>query len=510
MGQRFRQFALTACLLLGAVQPVLAADAPALDVQTWRIVPGLQDGWLVRSARPMAPDAWTTFADLSYTRAPLRFSADVGGVTQRQTVIGDLGMLQLGGAMGLQGGWTLGAVLPMAGVIRGGGPDLTQVPAANAPAFGDLRLEVRKAFLHSQQPGMTTDLAGAVVLGLPTAAKNVWLGGTTSVGLEVLGSLRAGQWLADADVGVRMQSTQTMEIAGDTLLRAGSTFVLRAAATRGLLEGVVRTRAELQVLAPIVTVVPAGQTVVDLAIGGDVACTDALRIYAMFGGAPTSGPGSAGFRAAIGLRLDPQQLPHDTDGDGLDDRVDKCPNQAEDKDGFEDQDGCPDPDNDGDGIPDLKDKCPNAPEDVDGVQDEDGCPDPDNDGDGIPDVKDKCPNQAEDLDGFDDDDGCPEGDNDLDGIPDVHDLCPLSPETKNGFEDEDGCPDIPPGQAKPKEWPVPAPVVAPTPAPAPAAPAAAKPAHGKGKVVTPVPKKAKAAAPAPAQDAKPRAKLKPL
>lgn len=66
-------------------------------------------------------------------------------------------------------------------------------------------------------------------------------------------------------------------------------------------------------------------------------------------------------------------------------------------------------DSDGDGIPDMYDKCPQAPEDFDGFQDQDGCPDPDNDADGIPDSLDKCPNTPEDFDGFQDDDGCPDG-----------------------------------------------------------------------------------------------------
>ena len=79
--------------------------------------------------------------------------------------------------------------------------------------------------------------------------------------------------------------------------------------------------------------------------------------------------------------------PKDSDGDGIPDDNDKCPNEPEDKDGFQDEDGCPDPDNDGDGIPDASDKCPNEPEDKDGFQDADGCPDPDNDGDGIPDAR---------------------------------------------------------------------------------------------------------------------------
>jgi outer membrane protein OmpA-like peptidoglycan-associated protein len=65
----------------------------------------------------------------------------------------------------------------------------------------------------------------------------------------------------------------------------------------------------------------------------------------------------------------------DRDGDGIPDDLDKCPDDPEDKDGFEDDDGCPDPDNDKDGIPDVSDACPNEPETVNGFQDEDGCPD---------------------------------------------------------------------------------------------------------------------------------------
>jgi len=129
----------------------------------------------------------------------------------------------------------------------------------------------------------------------------------------------------------------------------------------------------------------------------------------------------------------------DKDGDGLKDNVDECPTDPEDKDGFEDDDGCPDPDNDADGIADTVDKCPNDPEDKDGFQDDDGCPDPDNDGDGITDKIDQCPDEPEDKDGFEDDDGCPDCDNDKDGVPEC-------PEAKDKCPDQpapgtiDGCP----------------------------------------------------------------------
>ena len=153
--------------------------------------------------------------------------------------------------------------------------------------------------------------------------------------------------------------------------------------------------------------------------------------------------GSPDARAFIGIVFEPNI--GDRDGDGLKDDVDKCPDDPEDFDGFEDEDGCPDPDNDRDGILDEDDECPLIPEDKDGFQDEDGCPEGnvnDRDGDGILDNVDKCPDDPEDFDQFEDEDGCPDPDNDQDGILDVDDLCPNDPEDKDGFEDEDGCPDL--------------------------------------------------------------------
>ena len=132
---------------------------------------------------------------------------------------------------------------------------------------------------------------------------------------------------------------------------------------------------------------------------------------------------------------------NDNDKDGFVDAKDKCPGEAEDKDGFEDEDGCPDPDNDADGIADLKDQCPNVAEDFDGFEDNDGCVDPDNDKDGVPDSVDKCPNDVEDFDSFEDKDGCPDMDNDKDKIPDLKDKCPDEPESYNNVADDDGCPD---------------------------------------------------------------------
>ena len=122
--------------------------------------------------------------------------------------------------------------------------------------------------------------------------------------------------------------------------------------------------------------------------------------------------------------------PPDQDGDGVFDHLDKCPDVA-----AKTKDGCP-LDTDKDGIWDHKDKCPKLA----GVAPT-GCP-PDRDGDGVYDVKDKCPDVPAKTE-----DGCLP-DEDKDGIPDRDDKCPREPETKNGYQDQDGCPDALPRKIK--------------------------------------------------------------
>jgi len=114
----------------------------------------------------------------------------------------------------------------------------------------------------------------------------------------------------------------------------------------------------------------------------------------------------------------------DKDGDGVPDTLDRCPDVPGPKENF----GCPWPDTDGDGIPDKDDKCPTEP----GPKENQGCPDRDTDGDGLIDRLDQCPlvpGPAENA-------GCPWADRDGDGVPDKDDKCPDEP----GPKDNQGCP----------------------------------------------------------------------
>ncbi len=110
----------------------------------------------------------------------------------------------------------------------------------------------------------------------------------------------------------------------------------------------------------------------------------------------------------------------DSDGDGIIDKVDKCPEVP----GLVEFEGCPD--QDGDGIPDMDDECP----DVEGLTIFNGCPD--SDGDGIPDKDDECP----EIPGIIDFNGCPYSDGD--GVQDNDDKCP---EIAGPINNED-CPRI--------------------------------------------------------------------
>ena len=87
----------------------------------------------------------------------------------------------------------------------------------------------------------------------------------------------------------------------------------------------------------------------------------------------------------------PPPPPPDSDGDGVIDSEDKCPNTPR---GVKvDRNGCP-LDSDGDGVYDYQDKCPNTPRGV--KVDSSGCP-LDTDGDGVLDYLDKCPDTPRDL-----------------------------------------------------------------------------------------------------------------
>jgi len=112
----------------------------------------------------------------------------------------------------------------------------------------------------------------------------------------------------------------------------------------------------------------------------------------------------------------------DSDGDGIEDSKDTCPELA----GLAEFNGCPD--TDGDGVSDNNDTCPNEA----GLKSLAGCPDAD--ADGLADAQDECPNEAGPVAN----NGCPWKDGDSDGVLDKDDNCP----TEAGTVANNGCPEV--------------------------------------------------------------------
>ncbi len=130
-----------------------------------------------------------------------------------------------------------------------------------------------------------------------------------------------------------------------------------------------------------------------------------------------------------GLELALGGVPRDSDGDGVSDRKDRCPDTP--RGATVDASGCP-IDSDGDGVFDGLDKCPSTPRGC--KVDAAGCP-IDSDGDGVCDGLDQCPDTPKGA--TVDAKGCP-SDSDGDGVLDGLDKCPDTP--KGATVDATGCP----------------------------------------------------------------------
>jgi len=407
----------------------------------------------------------------NYQYGAFALDSTMNGSTQQLDVVRHQAMAELYGAVGLFNLFEVGVALPMTLYLSGDDFDATGQgtgTSIDAHGIGDLRVEGKAAlWAFGRDQAFVFGLSAGATF--PTGGSANFLGDKTVTG--------RGRVLLEYQSSDRFRALVML----GALLREKSHFFDAVQGDQMLYGAAVdyRVLPDMSVVAELtgrvgsLSYVDANPAELDMAMRAYLPSMFSLLMGVGVG--LDHGIGSPMFRGFVGLGWAPDF--RDRDHDGIIDILDRCPDEPEDKDGFQDDDGCPDEDNDNDGIPDALDKCPNEPEDFDGFQDEDGCPDPDNDhdgipdvddacpnepedgkgkrpfdgcpstvedsdGDGIPDVKDLCPEEPEDKDGFQDDDGCPDPDNDNDGVPDIYDACPNDPEDMDGFEDDDGCPDL--------------------------------------------------------------------
>jgi len=384
------------------------------------------------------PLLWSAGVHLDYSNVPLTRTAPGFG---ESTVVEDRLRMDLRAQLGLWGRLAVSVELPFIMYQTGLASPGTTALSSSSP--GDPRIALRYRFVgeDSRQeravpggPGLALRVAAA----LPVGAHDGWI---NEPGVRLNAQVLADFHVLGIGAGVMLGWKHRFEEAlllNDEVgheIEVGAGLKLPIPWVRGL-------GAELGYHLVTAAADPFGddgQTYSE----GQLAVNyrrSAMHIRAGFGRGFHSGYGSPDLRGFVTLDWAPRVL--DADGDGIPDDRDQC-GSPEDFDGFEDEDGCRDPDNDGDLILDAEDACPNEASDEDRDEDEDGCTDPfvDRDSDGVEDSRDSCPSQAEDRDGFQDEDGCPESDNDGDEILDGDDSCPGEPEDRDGFQDEDGCPD---------------------------------------------------------------------
>ena len=306
-----------------------------------------------------------------------------------------------------------------------------------AVALGDVRLIAKVRILRQQDHALDLAIIPGITVpsGFPAGDTGNYVGegqvtlvpelaASRNIAMDALGAVRVA-----ANLGYRLRPEErtvvNVTISHELTWRLGASYLFAQSPLALSLSASGATYA----FAPFQSGFE--ENPLEILAGADYDVLPFVRLTGGVGKGIISGFGTPDFRAFLGARFMSTPSP-DRDGDGILNGDDACPDDPEDRDGYQDDDGCPDDDDDGDGIFDVDDKCKDVAEDKDGYEDTDGCPDLDNDGDGIADVDDACP----DVKGPVENKGCPWPDEDGDGVIDGEDECPQTP----GPASNKGCP----------------------------------------------------------------------
>lgn len=371
---------LCACLMLLA----FARGASAQDVQ--RFQPALSDAGFLGLDGTRTPGMLRgsvhLFTDLALQ--PVELDTPRGRVVPVEQRL----MLHLGGEIGLGGRAALALRVPL--IAFQDGPYKT--PDAQVFMLGDPQIWARYRLIGANEdeddephdgPGLTLQagvglplgkrtrvVADDVMLPVPVAGRPFAGDGRTHVDVALVGDFQLLGAGAAVQLGYRHhfwkdQSTARTATGVSDEMTFGVGLKLPVPPIP-MLAGAIELRG-----------VTGFQSARDTALELDLGAR--LRVGAwllVLGGGVglTRGVGTPDGRLFLGAYFVPPRS--DSDHDGVSDSDDACPFLAEDRDGFQDEDGCPDPDNDNDMVPDLDDKCPNEAAEEDRDQDEDGCTDP--------------------------------------------------------------------------------------------------------------------------------------
>ncbi|MDB4954984.1 MAG: OmpA/MotB domain protein [Myxococcales bacterium] len=354
-----------ALLVVFAFAAGRTARADGLDAE--RFVPSVGAEGTFVDEHPSVPShlGWSLGLFLNFADDQVVLRDNTGAIASRPVKTGLT--TDLVASLGLFGWSELGIGLPIHMVYDGdayaaGGSRLD----ANA-GIGDLRLVPKFALLRRGRLKQHVLLGLAVPVSFPTGNDEAARGaGGFTINPELLFAFHAGRLGLGFDAGYRWRSHHAVALPwGDEItLGPWISFALTKALT---------LRGEVYAEKAVRANVGGADFPLELLAGIDYAIGNA-DLYLGASRGITDGIGDPAFRIIGGIRYRHDAPRHqgfeDTDHDGIPDKDDECRNEPEDEDGYQDQDGCPDPDNDDDGIPDAQDECP----ELKGDRAHDGCP----------------------------------------------------------------------------------------------------------------------------------------
>jgi OOP family OmpA-OmpF porin len=385
-------------LALSWASPAAAQTVPSIDARTFRPSTDPRAGLLLEPTTTPGPGLWNVGAFVHYAHDPVALP-DPNGQVVGHPVAHALGAdLVVGVGLGERA--SVGLDVPFF-LWQDGTPSsgfaasVVQNGAVATSGIGDVALGAKATIVSNDKKGVNIGpgLAALSHVTLPTGNQASFAGeGAVTASAELLGEYAAGAGAVRASLGYILRTERrtwpsaangvtfgdSVSWAASVVLWPKSFFPSIDPANRQTWELGVHGAVPAGPVAPFglgkpgaSLLSPALLTLDDrlglghyrdayVIIGAEVGLDDAVGVPIV--------------RAIVGLGWAPKN--HDRDGDGVLDDADQCPDLPEDRDGIQDEDGCPEDDADGDGVLDEQDACPL----VAGVESTDpkknGCPGP--------------------------------------------------------------------------------------------------------------------------------------
>ncbi|MCB9673914.1 MAG: OmpA family protein [Alphaproteobacteria bacterium] len=306
-----------------ALAQVSGGAVPATNGQLFRpTIDGTHTLWSDDSGR--APDGYFVARGLlQYARNPVLWTGDTSGDVNR--LVGDLFQLDVLAGY-TKGPIRLGVDVPiyLRNIATDGGES----------GLGDVALDVKATILERVDAPVGLAIGGRAALPTTTIVDAPL--GNRGFAWELSGIVdhETGPFLVTGNVGVRgipRERLENFDWGTQLVVRAGAGYaIVEDAGISFDLGGHFNVADLIADATPVEGIVGGWYRYENLVLRGGV------------GTGFTSGFGAPQLRTLLSVAYEPPRAV-DTDGDGLVDRKDECPENPEDLDGFRDDDGCPEP-----------------------------------------------------------------------------------------------------------------------------------------------------------------------